>query len=435
MKFPQMPYRRPDLAAIEEKTAGILRRISAAASAEEQARAYLDFEALERETSTACTLASIRHTIDTRDSFYDQENDYVDQIAPALQELRQRVSLALLGSAFRRELEERFGKLLFTNLEISARAMKPEIMPLMQEENRLRSEYQKLCASAVVDWEGTRLPLPRLGPFKESASREVRRRAYETEGRWYDSHREELDELYDRLVKNRTAQGRTMGRESFIPVAYDRLSRNCWDVRDAAAFREQIARDMVPLVSRVKDRQAKRLGLEKLNFFDDVIRFPDGNAVPQGSAGDILAAGREMYRQLSPQTAEFIDFLYDGELLDVLSREGKAPGGYCTELADYKAPFIFSNFVGTSGDVDVLTHEAGHAFAAYRAARMDCLDALKSPTIEACECHSMSMEFLTAPWHSLFFGPQTAKYERDHCEQALIFLPYGCMVDEFQQGV
>ena len=435
MKFPQMPYRRPDLAAIEEKTAGILRRISAAASAEEQARAYLDFEALERETSTACTLASIRHTIDTRDSFYDQENDYVDEIAPALQELRQRISLALLGSAFRRELEERFGKLLFTNLEISARSMKPEIMPLMQEENRLRSEYQKLCASAVVDWEGTRLPLPRLGPFKESASREVRRRAYETEGRWYDSHREELDELYDRLVKNRTVQGRAMGRESFIPVAYDRLSRNCWDVRDAAAFREQIARDMVPLVSRVKDRQAKRLGLEKLKFFDDAIRFPDGNAVPQGSAGDILAAGREMYRQLSPQTAEFIDFLYDGELLDVLSREGKAPGGYCTELPAYKAPFIFSNFVGTSGDVDVLTHEAGHAFAAYRAARMDCLDALKSPTIEACECHSMSMEFLTASWHSLFFGPQTAKYERDHCEQALIFLPYGCMVDEFQQGV
>ena len=303
MKFPQMPYRRPDLAAIEEKTAGILRRISAAASAEEQARAYLDFEALEREASTACTLASIRHTIDTRDSFYDQENDYVDQIAPALQELRQRISLALLGSAFRRELEERFGKLLFTNLEISARSMKPEIMPLMQEENRLRSEYQKLCASAVVDWEGTRLPLPRLGPFKESASREVRRRAYETEGRWYDSHREELDSIYDQLVKNRTAQGRAMGRESFIPVAYDRLSRNCWDVRDAAAFREQIARDMVPLVSRVKDRQAKRLGLEKLKFFDDAIRFPDGNAVPQGSAGDILAAGREMYRQLSPQTA------------------------------------------------------------------------------------------------------------------------------------
>ena len=296
MKFPQMPYRRPDLAAIEEKTAGILRRISAAASAEEQARAYLDFEALERETSTACTLASIRHTIDTRDSFYDQENDYVDEIAPALQELRQRISLALLGSAFRRELEERFGKLLFTNLEISARSMKPEIMPLMQEENRLRSEYQKLCASAVVDWEGTRLPLPRLGPFKESASREVRRRAYETEGRWYDSHREELDELYDRLVKNRTAQGRAMGRESFIPVAYDRLSRNCWDVRDAAAYREQIARDMVPLVSRVKDRQAKRLGLEKLKFFDDAIRFPDGNAVPQGSAGDILAAGREIGR-------------------------------------------------------------------------------------------------------------------------------------------
>ena len=432
MKFSQLPYQRPDLDAIRERTAAILSRIASAGSAQEQIDAYLDYEQLNRETDTACTLASIRHSIDTRDAFYDQENDYVDQISPTLQELHQQISRALLESPFRKELERQMGGLLFRNLEITMRAMKPEILELMQEENRLCSDYQKLYASAMVDWEGEKLPLPKLGPFKQSLDRSVRQAAFAAEGRWFDQHQQELDQLYDKLIENRTAQGRAMGYENYIPLGYDRLGRNCWGPSEAAAFREQIARDMVPLVAEVKRDQERRLGVDKLKFYDEPLIFPDGNAVPQGSAEDILAAGREMYRQLSPETAEFVDFLYDCELLDVRSKEGKAPGGYCTGLPLYKAPFIFSNFNGTSGDVDVLTHEAGHAFAAYRTTRMDCLDALKNPTMEACECHSMSMEFLTAPWHEKFFGPLTKKYEISHCADALIFIPYGCMVDEFQ---
>ena len=98
----------------------------------------------------------------------------------------------------------------------------------------------------------------------------------------------------------------------------------------------------------------------------------------------------------------------------------------------YKAPFIFSNFNGTADDVDVLTHEAGHAFAFYRAMHSDVYPLLQQPTIEACECHSMSMEFLTQDYHKYFFGENTAKYQLAHCESSLDFIPYGCMIDEFQ---
>ena len=432
MKFQDMPYTRPDLEQIKKDSAAILERMESAASAAEQLAAYMDYEEQKKAVDTACTLAYVRHTINTKDAFYEKENDFADGIGPALQELSQKIDLALLRSRFRPELEEKLGKLLFTNLEISVRTMKPEIMELMQEENRLQSEYQKLYASALVEWEGERLPLPRLGPYKQSPDRAVRRAAFAAEGGWFDRHQEELDRLYDKLVKNRTAQGRAMGYENYLPLGYDRLGRNCWGPAEAAAFRDQIASDLVPIVAKVKGDQERRLGVDKLKFYDDLLLFPDGNADPRGTAEDILAAGREMYRQLSPETAEFVDFLYDGELLDVLSKEGKAPGGYCTGLPLYKAPFIFSNFNGTSGDVDVLTHEAGHAFADYRAMRRDCLSALRSPTMEGCETHSMSMEFLTAPWHGKFFGDRTRKYEIGHCEESLIFIPYGCMVDEFQ---
>lgn len=435
MKFSEMPYVRPDLDQLKALAQQTVAGLDNAASAAQQADLFYIYEKAEKTVETMSAIAYIRHSIDTRDEYYTQEQDWMDQAMPQFEQLRQQVNLALLRSPYRQELSSILGELLFTNLEIAVRSFKPELMPLMAEENKLVSDYQKLYASAMVEFDGKTMPLPMLGPYKQSTDRAVRKAAYETEGRFFDEHQEELDTLYDQLVKNRTAQGKLMGYENYIPLGYDRMNRNCYGPAKVSAFRQQVADDLVPVVCRVKKNQQQRLGLDQLNLYDDVMNFADGNATPMGTADDILKAGLEMYHNLSPETAEFIDFLYENELLDVLSKPGKGPGGYCSSLPDYQAPFIFSNFNGTSGDVDVLTHEAGHAFADYRAARKGYIRALQSPTMEACECHSMSMEFLTQDFHKLFFGSDTRKYEISHCEDSLSFIPYGCMVDEFQHEV
>ncbi len=435
MKFSEMPYVRPELETLRTLAAETVAKLDAAETAQAQLDALMAYEKAAKTAATMASIASIRHTINTKDAYYDQEQTYLDELGPQMEELSQQVNQALLRSPFRAELGEKVGKLLFTNLEIAVRSFKPELVELMQEENKLASDYQKLYASAMVEFDGQTLPLPKLGPYKESADRAVRKAAYETEGRFFDAHQAELDELFDKLVKNRTAQARLLGHDNYLQLGYDRLGRNCYGPEQVAAFRDQIAADMVPIVAEVKEDQRRRLGVDHMYYYDDTVLFPDGNAKPQGTADDILKAGLEMYHGLSPETAEFIDFMYDNELLDVLSKDGKAPGGYCTSIPDYQAPFIFSNFNGTSGDVDVLTHEAGHAFADYRAVRKGYIWELVSPTMEACECHSMSMEFLTQDYHKNFFGPATRKYEIGHCEDSLIFIPYGCMVDEFQHRV
>lgn len=435
MKFSEMPYSRPDMEALAAATTQTLEAMKAAPNAAGQIAAYDTYEKKMQTAGTMQQIAYIRHTINTKDEFYNAENDYMDEIGPKLQELTHRVNTALLESPYRAELERHYGALMFKNLEIAARSFSPAIVELMQEENKLVSEYQNLYASATVEFDGKTMPLPLLGPYKQDPDRAVRKAAYEADAKFFDSHREELDTLYDKLVKVRDAQAKKMGLPNYIPLGYDRMGRNCYTAKDVAAFRDQIAEDMVPIVAKVKEAQRRRIGVEKLAFYDEPISFADGNAVPEGTPDEILAAGKKMYQELSPETAEFIDFMFENELFDVLSRDGKAPGGYCTEIADYKSPFIFSNFNATAGDVDVLTHEAGHAFEAYRAFKQELPSLLHSPTIEACECHSMSMEFLTAPWHHLFFGKQTDKYELGHCEDALVFIPYGCMVDEFQHKV
>ena len=433
MKFTEMPYQRPDVAALKASMEAVAARITNASCAQEQIDAFEAYTKDSVQWNTLQSLSYVRNTVNTKDEFYAAEREYFDTVGPELQEVSQKIDAALLDSPFRGELEAHYGTLMFQNMEISRRSFKPELIPLMQEESKLEMQYQKLYAGMTVEFDGQTMPLPMLGKYKESADRAVRRAAFEAEGKVFDAHQAELDEIYDKLVKNRNAQGRLVGYENYIQLGYDRLGRNCYGKAELSAFREQIAAELVPIIAQVKEAQRKRIGVDRLCIYDDKFRFTDGNAMPEGTPEEILAAGKAMYQALSPETKEFIEAMFDGELFDVLSRDGKAPGGYCTMFPAYKTPFIFSNFNGTAGDVDVLTHEAGHAFAFYRALHNPAVHpALQQPTIEACECHSMSMEFLTQDYHKNFFGKATAKYELQHCEDSLDFIPYGCMIDEFQ---
>ncbi len=432
MKFSEMPYRRVEKAVLDQ-ISRLTERLTCASSAEEAEKIFMESEAISTEVQTMMSLCYIRSTIDTTDEFYAAEQEYNDELTPLLTEKSQEFSKALCASPFRRELEKKWGTLLFTNAELSMKGFAPELVPLLQEENALTSQYQKLYASAKIDFDGKVLTVAQLTPYKQSADRAVRKAAYEAEGSFFDANREQFDEIYDKLVKNRTAQAKKLGYENYLELGYIRLNRNCYGPADVAQFRRQVVESMVPVVAEIKKAQAKRIGIADMKFYDDNFFYPDGNATPQGTPEELLAAGEKMYTEMSPETAEFAKLLFGNELFDVLAKPGKAPGGYCTSLPAYKVPFIFSNFNGTAGDVDVLTHEAGHAFADYVAARTIPILDLRSPTMEGCETHSMSMEFFTAPWHRLFFKEQTEKYEVSHAEDALIFIPYGSMVDHFQE--
>ncbi|MBO5852303.1 MAG: M3 family oligoendopeptidase [Clostridia bacterium] len=432
MKFCEMPYSRPDIEELKAKLSELQEKIEKAQAVEEIVCAYEKVCSLSEEYSTMGSLAYVRHTIDTKDEFFDKENDFFDEVGPAVTDAFLGISKAMVNSPFRAELEKHYGELLFKNTQISLRCFSSEIIELSAEENKLQSEYQKLFASAAVEWEGETLPLPKLTKYKMSGDRKIRKKAFLKDAEFFEAHREEFDSLYDRLVKLRNKQARTLGYDNFIQMGYDRLGRNCYGPEKVAQFREQIVKYIVPAVSTLREEQKKRLGIDQICLYDNAVIFKEGDVSPKGTSDELLASAIDMYREMSEETAEFINFMSDNELYDLLSKDGKAPGGYCTEFADYKAPFIFSNFNGTSGDVDVLTHEAGHAFAYFIAARKGIIPDYISPTIEACEVHSMSMEFLTAPWHKDFFGEDTARYQYAHTVDALNFIPYGCMVDEFQ---
>lgn len=434
LTFKDFQYTRPDMKNFEEKFKKLLEAFTTADSFEKQDLMMKEINVLRSQFETMETLVHIRHTIDTTDEYYDRENDYIDEVRPTYEGLINEYYRALLTSAYRNQLEEKWGKQLFRVAECQLKTFSPEIIEDLQQENKLVSQYTKLRASAKIIFEGEERNLSQMTPFLESSNRETRKAAQEAFTGFFMEHEEEFDNIYDNLVKIRTKIAHKLGFDNFISLAYARLTRTDYDAKMVEGYRKQVLENIVPIAGKLRERQAKRLKLGKLKYYDEPFEFITGNAVPKGSSQWILEQGKKMYRELSPETHEFFTYMVERELLDLVAKKGKGGGGYCTYLSKYKAPFIFSNFNGTSGDVDVLTHEAGHAFQVYCSRNYEVPEYIW-PTLEACEIHSMSMEFFAWPWMDLFFKEDATKYKFTHLSSSLLFIPYGALVDEFQHWV
>lgn len=435
MKFSEMVYERPNMDEITKQFTELCHAFEAAENYEAAKNVFLKKEALEKHVNTMMTLASIRHSIDTRDEFYDEEMKFCDGAEPVLTEYLQKWNEAMLNSRFRPDFEKEYGTLMFVNAEMAKKTFSPEIIPDLQKENELKTAYEKLLASAQIPFEGNTYTLSQITPFKNDADDERRLAAWKAEGQWYKDHQQEFDDLYDQLVHVRDGIGRKLGYDGYTELGYYRMQRNCYTKADVEKFRSAVVKYLVPVADSIYREQAKRLGKEyPMSFADNALEFRSGNPKPCGTADEILAQGKKFYDELSPETSEFFNRMLDDQLLDVLSTKGKAGGGYCTSIPDYEVPFIFANFNGTQHDVEVVTHEAGHAFAAWMNRKRVPLSTVW-PGLEACEVHSMSMEFFAWPWAEGFFGEDTRKFYYSHLSGALTFIPYGTMVDHFQHVV
>lgn len=434
MKFNEYKYEHLDLEKIKKIFSELIESFEKAENVEGQITAFDKIIKLRNHIETMQTLVSVRHSIDTNDEFYDKENEYMDEISPILFGFTNDFYKALVNSKFKDELIQKYGKFLFDLAENTLKTFSPEIIPDAQEENRLSSKYSKLIASAKIDFDGKELNLSQMVPYTQSKDRNVRIEAAKKVAQFFAENQDEFDNIYDSLVKVRTRMAQKMGYKNFVEFGYKQLSRLEYDAKMVESYRKQVLENIVPLHTELRERQGKRLGVDKLKFYDEAIKFNSGNADPHGSPEWILNNGKTMYKELSKETDEFFTFMTENNLLDLLSKKGKMSGGYCTYIPEHKAPFIFANFNGTSHDIDVLTHEAGHAFQVYQSRGFEVPEYLW-PSYEACEIHSMSMEFLTWPWMDLFFENDTDKYKFIHLSEALLFIPYGVTVDEFQHWV
>lgn len=432
--FEDFPYLRPSIDLVSEQFDIYLMEFEHAADAQHQQTALQKIVELREDFGSMFNLCYIRHSANTADPFYEAENAYFDEQSPSFEALNNRFYRALLDSPFRNELAEKYGQQLFTLAELSLKTFRPSILADLQQENSLSTEYSKIKAQAKVEYEGTVYNLSNLLPIELSDDRDTRQKATTAKWGFYEAHAEAIETIFDKMVKLRHSMAQKLGFKSFVEVGYARMRRSDYTAEMVANFRSQIRDHIVPIATELYERQAKRLKINKLKYFDEEYKFASGNPKPIGTPEEIVANAAHMYRELSTDTHAFFTRLQSAKLMNLVNRDGKMTGGYCTYISKFEAPFIFSNFNGTSGDIDVLTHEAGHAFQVWNSQQFP-LEEYHWPTADAAEIHSMSMEFFTWPWMHLFFGEQTEKYYFMHLAGAIQFLPYGVAVDEFQHIV
>lgn len=434
MKVKDLPYERCTIEHIRESSAAVFEDIRNAGCAECVLKARKKYQDLMKEAETAIALAQCRFTLDTRNPFYAAEQDYYDEIMPELENIDVEYAKLMLESPFRSELEKRLSPVLFKKFEVASKATSSVIIEDMIEENKLVTEYSNFMSNLMFNFRGEEMTRTKLAGFLQDDDRQTRREAMECMGRRFEEVSETLDTIFDKLVKVRDRMAKKMGYENFIELGYYRMGRMCYDQDMISRFRSNVLSDIVPAVRALKERVTERLGLDRIMMYDDNVLVPGGNPKPVIDKAGIFAAAREMYHEMSENTADFIDMMLENEAFDVDAREGKWGGGYCTSFAMYKQPFILANFNGTAGDIDVMTHEAGHAFADYMTADNE-LRELGVGGMETAETHSMSMEFFAWKYIDKFFGDKAQQYKYMHALDALAFIPYGTIVDYFQHIV
>ena len=431
-KFSELEYVRPDFEQAKENLKSYIKKIREADSFTAALSAYTESEKEIDHLMMMYTLVYIRHTLDTSDKFYEEEHEVFNSQFPTFGPISVESGEALNESKYRDDFETKFGKQFFASIELEKKRFSEKNIPLLQEEAKLTSEYQKMMASCKIKFDGKELNLYGIQKYFENDDREVRKAAFQAYSDFYHENEKRLEEIWDELIKLRNEMGRNLGFENFIPLGYLRQSRTDYGQKEVASFRKQVESYLVPLCTELYKAQAKRIGVDPLYVYDEKMTFADGNAVPAGDDDFMMEEAKKMYHELSPETAEFIDFMMEHELLDLKNKPNKASTGYMTSLAPLKAPFVFSCFNGTIFDMQVLTHELGHAFAGYMAMRNQPISEYYSESTDIAEIHSMSMEQFAYPYAERFFGKDADKYRFQHLQDAITFVPFGVAVDEFQ---
>ena len=434
IKFADLKVETPTIEQVSQKYREINAALDKAQTKAEKEKALQSWEDLRRRLDTWSAMTSLKFSQNTTNKAYQEAQEYSDRLQPQLTALSIAMKQRLLDSPDRPELESILGQQAFALWSADVTTFEPAIEQDLVRESELVNQYVQLLASAKIDFRDETVNLSGIRKYTEDSNRQTRYEAEKARWNFFNQNQVKLDDIYDKLVKLRHQMAQKLGYDSYTSLGYKRMQRIDYNEGNVASYRDEVVAKVVPLAQKIVARKAKKLNLDRVCFWDEAVFDLKGNPQPQGDHDWMLKQAQQMFDAMHPELGSFFAMMVEGNFIDLKTRSGKAGGGFCTSFPTEGVPYIFANFNQTKGDVEVFTHEMGHAFQAWQSRNLSPIDYLW-PTLESCEIHSMSLEFLTWPQMDKFFGADADRFREIHLAQSILFLPYGCAVDHFQHLV
>lgn len=433
--FDSLDFEQPDVDALRGRYDELRARLDGADDSSAQLGVVSEWNKLRSQLQSWASLVHLKFNQDTSNEDYKQAREFSDEIQPKLVDLDSKIKKSLVESTHRDAIADAYGEHALVLWQIALECFDPSIEAHEVELNKLKAEYTSLRASAEIEFDGETYNLSQLAKFTTHADRDVRYRSQKATWDWVASAAEDLDRIFDRMVELRHEEAQLLGFENFVELGYKRMSRVDYNRHDVERFRDEVHRVIVPIAQELVKRQREKLGVDKIMAWDLKVYDPKGNPAPAGDHDWMVERATEMFDDLGDEIGGFFRTMRDNHFLDLKARKSKSGGGFCTSFPQVQMPFVFANFNETKHDVEVFTHEMGHAFQYWCAAQQHELVDYGWPSYESAEIHSMSLEFLTWPHMERFFKDDAQRFREIHLLEGLTFIPYGVAVDHFQHMI
>jgi len=374
---------------------------------------------------------------DTTDAEAERRfNAFLENIYPPVEAAEQKLKQKLLASG----LELAGFDVPLRNMRAEAALFREANLPLLTQERKLASEYDKIIGAQTIQWEGQELTLQQLRPVYQNTDRSLRERAWLLAAERQLADRDAINALWVKFLDVRRQLAANAEQPDYRAYRWQQMLRFDYTPANCASFHQAIEQVVVPAATRIYEKRRKRLGVSTLRPWDldvDVLGRPPLR--PFSTIDELECKAAAIFWLVDPQLGDYFETMRREKLFDLGNRKGKAPGGYCTRLEVAKRPFIFANAVGLHDDVQTLLHEAGHAFHAFEASHLPYYQQW-DVSMEFAEVASMGMELLAAPFlpaqeDSFYSEPEAARARVEHLEGLILFWPYMAVVDAFQHWV
>jgi oligoendopeptidase F len=394
-----------------------------------------DWSALVAALAEASSIANVNYSCDTTDPANEEAYlRFSGEIGPRADEQTVKLARKLLDTGYTRPDLETTLRRFRTNQDL----FRAENVPLEQELQGLNAEYNKITGGMTVNWRGAEIPIPRLSPFFLDPERATREEAWKLQFKPYIDQRNAIATVFDNQLDKRQHLARNAGFANYRDYIFESKYRYDYTPADCETFHASVEQTFVPAIARRFDRRKQVMGVDTLKPWD-TSQDPEGRPAlqPYSSVEEWNTKSQDIFTKVDPVFGDYFGIMRAENLLDLESRKGKRPGGFCTSFPYRKRPFIFMNASGVGSDVRTLLHEAGHAFHGFESSRLPFLYQRHYGS-EMAEVASMSMELLSAPYlrksEGGFYDDDDYKRARvEHLDGILEIFAWVATVDAFQQ--